>query len=855
MILPFTSQRSRAGHFASGLSKLPVVSRRTMRIEPLEDRRLLAIDALFSDNLLTLSSDADDQFVVSEMDGAVLVNGQLPGGEKIAARKISQIQIHPGPETAAIDVSAISRQVFTAIDQISLEGGPWVDPALTQQIIGVVLGPGWSEKLGIADVGQYLASGAWKTPLGDGSLAAQMTDAGWGNAQGLLDQILSEAGSRAVVRLFSFGASDDTPPFGSLFNGHYDHLLAAEISPTAAAAVLSEEPRSADLNGDGTVDAADYTVWANTAGQAGDDLAADLNGDRLVDVADYDLLVAEWDTTEELSHEFQEFRGAGEEGDPPPAPGPWPTISISGDTQVEGTTLSFSVSLSEASDDTVTVEYSTVPNTAVTPEDYTFTEGMITFAPGQVLQTVSVVTIDDAITEPDQNFLLNLFNNVNAFVEGDGTAVGVITDNDALEAVVVWVNFGGTDKVTIIQDPQPDNPNPDPLDPADWTVLPGIVYSVSHYQDVNHNGAQDAPDDHQYPVAYVRDAIPTLGVLIWISKNQFVGAFSIKGTGDWSINLPETLGVAIDSGEGDGSKIVSASITSTNRVPDEVDYKDVLTVNWEIKVDDDDAWVDAGASQQDDAYLTYATKATPTVFHTVIHLGSKGADGATTEQATVDDAWSEFADNSVATVEGDTLTYYNGYQPWCSTTAVLLAYHDGRCGAWARLFQDVLAVQGIGSELVTARPTTASGFTGFFVNDWSPTVAGNMGPYTMLMRKHPSGSWNPLKDDYSNGYQFPYAQLDDDDGAAGQSESNPASIFGFHIIVKHLGVYYDPSYGTTRANEQALDNAMFGFFVQKEGTFDETVHGDLNGDGVIEAAVTAKYLEVTKNPAGNQIFW
>jgi serralysin len=44
-----------------------------------------------------------------------------------------------------------------------------------------------------------------------------------------------------------------------------------------------------DYNLDGTVDAADYSVWRNTLGQSGSSLAADGNGDGRVDAADYAL--------------------------------------------------------------------------------------------------------------------------------------------------------------------------------------------------------------------------------------------------------------------------------------------------------------------------------------------------------------------------------------------------------------------------------------------------------------------------------------------------------------------------------------------------------------------------------------
>ncbi len=44
-----------------------------------------------------------------------------------------------------------------------------------------------------------------------------------------------------------------------------------------------------DYNQDGTVNAADYSVWRNSLGQSGSGLAADGNGDSHVDNADYDL--------------------------------------------------------------------------------------------------------------------------------------------------------------------------------------------------------------------------------------------------------------------------------------------------------------------------------------------------------------------------------------------------------------------------------------------------------------------------------------------------------------------------------------------------------------------------------------
>jgi hypothetical protein len=61
-------------------------------------------------------------------------------------------------------------------------------------------------------------------------------------------------------------------------------------------------PVAGDYNGNGIVDAADYTVWRDTAGQTGANLAADGTGpsgtpDGIVDDLDYQFWVGHFGTT------------------------------------------------------------------------------------------------------------------------------------------------------------------------------------------------------------------------------------------------------------------------------------------------------------------------------------------------------------------------------------------------------------------------------------------------------------------------------------------------------------------------------------------------------------------------------
>lgn len=60
---------------------------------------------------------------------------------------------------------------------------------------------------------------------------------------------------------------------------------------------LSTGGLAGDYNGDGSVDAADYTVWRDMFGQTGPGLAADGNGDNAITEADYDVWKAHFGET------------------------------------------------------------------------------------------------------------------------------------------------------------------------------------------------------------------------------------------------------------------------------------------------------------------------------------------------------------------------------------------------------------------------------------------------------------------------------------------------------------------------------------------------------------------------------
>jgi hypothetical protein len=113
---------------------------------------------------------------------------------------------------------------------------------------------------------------------------------------------------------------------------------------------------------------------------------------------------------------------------------PTPTISIGNVTLFEGnsgtTQYTFTVSLSEASTSTVTVNYATANGSATAGSDYAAASGTVTFAPGETSKTVTVLVNGDRVGEPNETFTVNLSGATDGAVITDSQGVGTIADDE-----------------------------------------------------------------------------------------------------------------------------------------------------------------------------------------------------------------------------------------------------------------------------------------------------------------------------------------------------------------------------------------------------------------------------------------
>jgi glucose/arabinose dehydrogenase len=119
---------------------------------------------------------------------------------------------------------------------------------------------------------------------------------------------------------------------------------------------------------------------------------------------------------------------------------PQPSISISDVAVTEGnagtSTASFTVSLSNLSSQSISVNYATAGNTATSGNDFVAASGIATIAPGLHSTTVTVIVNGDTTFEPNETFAVNLSSPANATI-ADNQGVGTINNDDSQPVITI----------------------------------------------------------------------------------------------------------------------------------------------------------------------------------------------------------------------------------------------------------------------------------------------------------------------------------------------------------------------------------------------------------------------------------
>ncbi|OJW61547.1 MAG: hypothetical protein BGO57_12650 [Sphingomonadales bacterium 63-6] len=122
-----------------------------------------------------------------------------------------------------------------------------------------------------------------------------------------------------------------------------------------------------------------------------------------------------------------------------------PVLSIADASATEGGNLTFTVTRSGGTTSAASATYATVDGTAIAGSDYTAATGTVSFASGETTKTITVGTLDDALSEASETFTVVLSAPSSGTTIADGTATGTIDDNDAAPAEISIGNAAVTE--------------------------------------------------------------------------------------------------------------------------------------------------------------------------------------------------------------------------------------------------------------------------------------------------------------------------------------------------------------------------------------------------------------------------
>jgi hypothetical protein len=322
---------------------------------------------------------------------------------------------------AAISQSA-NGAMHTGVAVADFNGDGKLDVVTSDADTGTI-----SELLGSAD-GTLTYAGAYA--VGSSPAAVVVGDF---NGDGRPDAAAANGGSNTVSVLLNDGTWTPPPPalrIGdvTVTEGNTGTVAATFTVTLSATSAQTIAVAYATANGTATA-GSDYQAANGTLtfvpGETSKTITVLVNGDRLPEPNETFFVNLSSPTNATLA----DGQGAGTIRDDEPR------VSISDMTKYEGkkgqkTLFTFTVTLSAAYDQAVTMSFRTVDGTAKTSDqDYVAKTGTLTFAPGETSKTITIEVKGDSKKEADETFYLDLFGSSNSlFTKNRG--IGTILNDD-----------------------------------------------------------------------------------------------------------------------------------------------------------------------------------------------------------------------------------------------------------------------------------------------------------------------------------------------------------------------------------------------------------------------------------------
>jgi len=354
-----------------------------------------------------------------------------------------------------------------------------------------------------------------------------------------------------------------------------------------------------------------------------------------------------------------------------------PDISIDDQSVTEGntgtSTLTFNVSLSNPSDQTVMVDYTTTDGTATTADgDYAAATGTVSFNPGQTAKTVDVTVNGDLTHESDETFTVDLSNASNGNVL-DGSGTGAITNDDQVPDISIddqSVTEGDAGTSILTFNVTLSNPS-DQTVTVDYTTSDGTATTADGDYDAAANTVSFDPGQ----IAKTVD-VTVNGDLTHESDETF--AVDLSNASNGNVVAGSGTGTILDDDASPTISVANASVTEGNVGDTTLSFDVTLSVASAGTVTVDYTATDGSATVANGDYdaasdtLTFDPGQTTKTVDVTVHgdttyetdegltLDLSNANGATiaddsgTGTITNDDVAPTFAIDDVAVAEGGT---------------------------------------------------------------------------------------------------------------------------------------------------------------------------------------------------------
>src|SRR6056297_1807780 len=178
----------------------------------------------------------------------------------------------------------------------------------------------------------------------------------------------------------------------------------------------------------------------------------------------------------------------GSSGSDPDDGGPdLPSASIDAPSVQEGDSgtvaATFTITLSEAAPDAVSIRYETAGGDAVAGEDYTAASGTLNLAAGATSATITVQVLGDTLDEPDETFDLELSDATGVSLASASAQATILDDDGApvLNSQPGTVTEGAADDVIVSFDLVLDAPSGRPMS-VSYSTTDGSATAGEDYQ-------------------------------------------------------------------------------------------------------------------------------------------------------------------------------------------------------------------------------------------------------------------------------------------------------------------------------------------------------------------------------------